>query len=105
MSDRKSPIFGVMSLVLMAGLAIAAILVTIYVSPPPAASNGESLAVAVGAVANIVATLLVIGVVSLTSIILAGISFLRRERPWPAALAMSLATASLLVIIVTITQL
>lgn len=89
----------------MVGLAIAAILVTIYVAPPPPAGQAEGLAVALGAVANIVATLLVIGIVSLTSIVLAGISFLRRERPWPAAVASCLATASLTVLVLTLTQL
>ncbi|MEO8041909.1 MAG: hypothetical protein ABI646_04775 [Acidobacteriota bacterium] len=105
MSGRKKPVFGTISLVLMVGLVVAAILITVYEPPPTPISTGESFAVAMEAVANIVATLLLIGAVSVSSTILAAISLLRRETPYPAAISLCLAIPSLLIVLLTIVKL
>ena len=90
------------SLVLMLGLVVAAILVWVYEEPIAPLSGGESIGVVVESFANIIATLVVIGVVSVCSTILAGIGLLRRESPMPAAIALCLAVPALVVTILAI---
>ena len=94
-----------MSLVLMAGLILTGVLVTVYMPRSTAAGNDESLAVVIEAAANIIATLLVIAAVSLSSIILAGVSLLRKESFWPAAVGLCLGVSSLIVVIIAVTKL
>ena len=93
------------SVVLMLGLVVAAIFVTIYDKPIAPATDGESLGVVLEAAANIIATLFAIGAVSISSAILAAISFLRREPPLPAAAALCLAIPALIVTLLTVTYL
>ena len=88
----------------MLGLIVAGALITIY-EPPVAWGNDDSLAVVIGNAANIIATLLVIAVASLGAIVLAGISFLRKEPVWPAAIGICLAVPALIVVIVAVTNL
>ena len=89
----------------MLGLVVAAIFVTVYGEPVAPATEGESLGLVLEAAANIIATLLAIGTVSLTSAVLAAISFLRREPAFAAAVALCLAIPALVVTILTITYL
>jgi len=89
----------------MLGLVVAAILVMVYERPIPRATEGEGLGVVLEAAANIIATLLIIAAVSTGSIILAAVSLLRRERPMPAAVALSLAIPALAVTIFAVTRL
>ena len=89
----------------MLGLGAAAIFVTIYDKPIAPAGDGESLGVVLEAAANIIVTLLIIGTVSITSAVLAAISFLRREPPLPAAVALCLAVPALAVTLLTIAYL
>jgi len=88
----------------MLGLVVAAILGTIY--DPSIASvmvmEGENLGIGPETAARIIATLLVIAAVSISSAVLAGISFLRRESPMPAAIALCLAVSCLGVLIVAV---
>lgn len=105
MSERKRPIFGIISLALMLGLFIGGAILAIYLPPPPPAGGDESLAVALGAAANVIATVVVMLAISVSSLILAGVSFLRRERRGPAAVGLCLALSSLIVLVMTITKL
>jgi hypothetical protein len=89
----------------MLGLGIAAILVAVFDHPIAPPTEGESLGVVLEAAANIIATLLIIGVVSISSTLLSIISFLRRERPMAAAIALCLAVPALGVTILAMTRL
>lgn len=89
----------------MVGLILTGVLVAIYMPRSMAAANDESLAVVIETAANIIATLLIIAAVSLSSIILAGIALLRKESFWPAAVALCLAVSSLIVVIIAVTKL
>ena len=105
MAVRRKPIFGVISLTLMLGLGVAAVLAAIYETPPAPSTEGESFAVAMAAIADIVVTLLVIGSVSIIATIFAGISLLRRETRWPAAVALCLALSSLATVVFAVSKL
>jgi hypothetical protein len=103
-SGRKNPVFGIISLALMLSLVLIGVLITVY--RPPIASNGsdESLAVVIENAANVIATLLAIAAVSLSSIILAGVSLVRRE-PWqPAAVSLCLSISALIIVVIAVTK-
>ena len=89
----------------MLGLILAGVLITVYEPPVPPIGDNEGLAVVIGNAASIIATLLVIAAASLSSLILGGVSFLRREPVWPAAVSMCLAISALIVVIVTVINL
>lgn len=105
MRERKRPVFGILSLVLMLGLALTAILMTLYLPPPPPASDGESIGVVLEAAADLIGTLLVLGAVSLSATLLAGVGLLRREPPLAAAVGLCLAVPALVITLVTIANL
>jgi hypothetical protein len=86
----------------MVGLGVACVWVAKYGPEPATATNGESLAVALGAVSNIIATIVAMITVSVTSVVISCISFIRRERPWPAAIAMCLALSSLVIVVIAV---
>lgn len=90
---------------LMLGLILAGVLITIYQPRPVPVGNDESLAVVIENAANIIATLLVIAAISLSSIILAGVSFLRKEPGWPAAIGLCLSVSALVVVVIAVTKL
>ena len=102
MPERKRPIFGTAALTLILLLVVAEILVAVFQPfPVPNRAGGESLAIAVGAVANVVITIVVLAAVSTVAVLLAGIGLIRGERRWPAAVAMCLALPSLLIVAIT----
>lgn len=70
--------------------------------PVPASSGSESLGVALSSVAEILATLIAAATVSLSSTILAIISFLRHEPKWPGAVALCLSLSCLLALAMAI---
>ena len=89
----------------MLGLILAGVLVSAYYPRSMPRPGDESLAVVIGEAANVIATLLIIGAVSLSSIILAGVGLLRREPPLPAAIGLTLSLSALVVVILAVTQL
>ena len=105
MAERKKPVFGIISLALMLGLAVVGIVISSRQPPLDPVTGNESLSVIVGTVANIAATLIAIATVSLTSAILAWISFLRRESRGPAAISLCLSLSALTVVVLTVLQL
>ena len=105
MSGRKKPVFGIISLILILGLIVAGVLISIYYPRSMPTPGDDSLAVVIGDAANTIATLLIIGAVSLSSAILAGVGLLRRERPLLAALALTLSLSAFVVVILAVTQL
>lgn len=89
----------------MLGLVLAGVLISIYGPAAPPVGDDESLAVVIESAANIIATLLVIAAVSLSSIILSGVSLLRKESGWPAAIALCLALSAMIIVIIAVTRL
>jgi hypothetical protein len=104
-TGQKKPVFGIISLVLMLGLIVAGALVTAYGPPAQPPGHDESLAVVIESAANIIATLLVIAAVSFSSLILAGVSFLRKEPAWPAAIGLCLSLSALIIAVIAVTKL
>ena len=89
----------------MLGLVAAGIAISIYGSPVRPSGGDEGLAVVIESAANIIATLLVIAAVSFSSLILAGVSFLRRESRWPASVAICLSLSALVVVVLAVANL
>ncbi len=89
----------------MLGLIVTAILITIY-EPAPVSINGDaSLAVVIESAANVIATLLAIAAVSLSSIILGAIGLLRKEPALPAALGLCLSLSAIIIVVIAVTRL
>lgn len=105
MPPRKKPVFGTISLVLMLGLILAGVLITVYEPATVPAGNDESLAVVIASAANIIATLLVISAVSLSSIILGLVGLLRKEPSWPSAIGLCLSLSALVIVVIAVTNL
>jgi hypothetical protein len=106
MSVRKRPVFGIAALIVMLALILAEVLIAVFDPyPVPIPETDETFAVAIGVVAYIVLTLLVIGAVSGIAIISAGIGLLRGERRWPSVVALSLAIPELTIVVVTVSRL
>ncbi len=89
----------------MLALILIGVLITIYKPAPVPAGSDESLAVVIESAANIIATLLVIAAVSLSSIILGGVGLLRKEPAWPAAIGLCLSVSALIIVIFAVTKL
>ena len=89
----------------MLGLVLAGVLISVYYPRSIPRPIDESLAVVIGEAANIVATLLIIGAVSLSSLILAGVGLLRKEPALPSAIGLTLSLSALVVVILAVTQL
>jgi hypothetical protein len=102
---RKKPVFGMISLVLMVGLILTGVLLTVYEPDPLLVASDESLAVVIGTAANIIATLLAIAAVSLSSIILGMVGLIRKEPPWPAAVGLCLSVSALIVVVIAVARL
>jgi hypothetical protein len=105
MSGRKKPVFGTISLTLMLGLFVTGILMTLFEPPLEPVGSDETFAVAIGAVANILATLFAGAAVSISSAILALVSLIRGEARGPAAVGLCLSLSCLVVLVMAITQL
>ena len=88
----------------MLGLILAGVLVSIYYPRSIPRPGDDSLAVVIGEAAIIIATLLIIGAVSLSSIILALVGFLRKEPALPSAIGLTLSLAALVVVILAAVQ-
>ena len=88
----------------MLGLVVAGVLLTIYLPRNLQSETDGSLAVVIESAANIIATLLVIAAVSLSALILAGVSLLRKEAYWPAAVALCLAGSALITVVIAVTR-
>lgn len=89
----------------MLGLVLAGVLITVYQPAGGSARDDESLAVVIENAASIIATLLVIAAVSLSSVILGGVSLLRKEPAWPAAIGLCLSVSALIIVIFAVTKL
>lgn len=105
MAGRKTPVFGVISLLLMLGLIAAGIAISIYGSPIRPSGQDESLAVVIESAASTIATLLVIAAVSFSSLILAGVSLLRGEVRWPGSVGICLSLAAIVVVVLAVANL
>ena len=73
--------------------------------PAPAAVDASGPSELIESAANIIATLLVIAAVSFSSLILAGVSFLRKESTWPAAIGLCLSLSALVIVVIAVTKL
>jgi hypothetical protein len=105
MPGRKKPVFGVISLVLMLGLFGTGILMILIEPPLEPVASDESFVVAMGLVAEILATLLAAAAVSVSATIFALVAFIRGEARWPAAVGICLSLSCLLVLVITIVNL
>jgi hypothetical protein len=103
--ERKKPVFGMISLVLMSGLFGTGILIALFEPPRDPIAGDEGFIVVMGLVAEILATLLAAAAVSLSAAIFALVGFIRGESRGPAAVGLCLSLSCLVVLVITIVQL
>jgi hypothetical protein len=102
---RKKPVFGTIALALMLALFGAGILIVVFEPPLKPVAGDAGFVVAMGLVAEILATLLAAAVVSLSAAIFALVGFIRGEVRGPAAVGLCLSLSCLLVLVITIVNL